>query len=192
VHKECIGGVYFCGVIKRNYNKKITMNRYYEKNTKIDFGMYKGYELGVVFLFDPRYIDWCINNIDDFCVGELANLANHYVINIEVDSRIRLINEPHLIEGIDLFDTFDEFIQNYGFEDMKYSFSEETLKINRNNERLYAEDDIDYDYDEWDNSSSGCFIDDDLSVCDDNMEWESQFARDNGFYPDGSGYRPDC
>ena len=39
--------------------------------------------------------------------------------------------------------------------------------------------------------STHCFIDDDPSVCEDVRQWGQDYARDNGFFPDGTGWRPD-
>lgn len=54
----------------------------YNKNSKLDFGMYEGYELGIVYSFDPTYIGWCINNIDKFCIEDLDELEKFGVLKL--------------------------------------------------------------------------------------------------------------
>jgi len=66
------------------------MKGYYNKDSKLDFGMYKGYELGIVFVFDPSYIEWCINNIDNFFISDLNELMQYSVYNEELDCRYRM------------------------------------------------------------------------------------------------------
>ena len=168
------------------------MTRKYFKDSVLDFGMFKGYELGLVYVFDPSYIDWCINNIDGFCVIDLDELLNYSVVNTELDVRIRMVNEPALIKGIDFFSSFQELIENLNIGDKKYIFNQETIfrnKMNLPKRRSFLFDDNAF-ADDFDNSNH-CFVDDDPSVCEDVRQWEQDFARDNGFFPDGTGWRPD-
>ena len=102
----------------------------YNKNSKLDFGMYKGYELGIVYVFDPSYIDWCINNIERFHITDLMELKEYSVINKDLEWQIRDFGDPSLISNIDVFETFQELIDNAILGDDKYEFSDETLKIN--------------------------------------------------------------
>ena len=107
------------------------MEGYYKKDSKLDFGMYKGYELGVVFIFDPGYINWCINNIDTFCVTDLEELKDYSIINENLNWQYRMIGDPSVIPYIDVFETFQEYCENVRFGDKKFIFSEDTLKKNR-------------------------------------------------------------
>ncbi len=107
------------------------MKGYYNKDSKLDFGMYKGYELGIVFVFDPSYIEWCINNIDNFFISDLNELMQYSVYNEELDCRYRMIGDPSLIPYIDVFDTFQELLENVDLGDKKYEFSDESIKINQ-------------------------------------------------------------
>lgn len=109
------------------------MKRRYSSNTALDFGMYKGYDLGLVYVFDPSYIEWCINNIDEFCITDLEELLQISVLNKNVDWQVRLIGDPSFIPYIDIFSNFKELIENLDLGEEKYSFSEEALR--KNNER---------------------------------------------------------
>lgn len=99
--------------------------------------MYQGYELGIVYIFDPAYIDWCINNIDRFYISDLEELKEIGVINESLDWQYRMIGDPSLIPNIDIFETFQEFTENVELGDRKYIFNEETLKINDSKKNSY-------------------------------------------------------
>ena len=129
--------------------------RIYNKRSVLDFGMFKGYQLGVVYLFDPAYIDWCINNVDDFYIPDLDELKEIGVYNKSIDWQYKLIGDPSLIPNIDVFTTFDEYIENVAPGQNKYPFSDETIKLNYSRASLYGdydrmENNIENDEDEWD------------------------------------------
>ena len=106
------------------------MKEYYNKNTKLDFGMYKGYELGIVYVSDPSYIDWCINNIDRFYISDLKELMEYSVINKSLNWEYRMIGEANLVIDLDTSETFQDLIDNYDLGDKKYIFSEDTIRKN--------------------------------------------------------------
>ena len=108
------------------------MKGIYNKNSKLDFGMYKGYDLGIVYVFDPSYINWCINNIDRFHISDLNELKELGVINQKLDWQYKMIGDPSLIPNIDIFGTFQELIENIDLGNKKYTFSDETLEKNSN------------------------------------------------------------
>ncbi len=103
----------------------------YNSNSKLDFGLYKGYDLDVVYVFDPAYIEWCIKNIDGFCVIDLVKLQDMNVSGEKISYEQRIIRLPHIITNINEYQAF-KYV--YGHVDMdgdeKYSFSEKTLIIN--------------------------------------------------------------
>jgi hypothetical protein len=109
------------------------MKRFYNKNSKLDFGMYKGYELGIVYVFDPSYIDWCINNIEKFHVSDLNELKEIGIINEKLDWQYKLIGDPSLIPNIDAFETFKELTENVDLGEKRYKFNEETLNKKEEN-----------------------------------------------------------
>lgn len=51
----------------------------YNSRTKFTFGKYIGHELGIVFLYDPSYIEWCIDNTPMY-VTDLQALQDNGVI----------------------------------------------------------------------------------------------------------------
>lgn len=131
------------------------MKGHYNKDSKLDFGMYKGYELGIVYVFDPSYVDWCINNIDRFYISDLDELKEFGVINEKLDWQYKMIGDPSLIPNIDIFDTFQELIENVDLGEKKYNFSDETLRKNEtkvtNQKYVNMEED---DYDDYEGNNS--------------------------------------
>lgn len=51
------------------------VNGYY-LTSKLDFGLYEGIEVGMVYALDILYIEWCILNIDDFVIIDLFKLQD--------------------------------------------------------------------------------------------------------------------
>ncbi len=102
----------------------------YNKNSKLIFGKYKGYELGIVFLINPSYINWCINNIDDFYVFDLAVLEEFCLVKNPENWEKRLIGKTKLFQKLDSRITFQEFFDNVYLSDRKYKLPDETLRTN--------------------------------------------------------------
>jgi hypothetical protein len=143
------------------------MKGIYNKNSKLDFGMYKGYDLGIVYVFDPSYINWCINNIDRFHISDLNELKELGVINQKLDWQYKMIGDPSLIPNIDIFGTFQELIENIDLGNKKYTFSDETLEKNSNKSGIsYLEqyDDDYYDQDDYEDSGGYDYYEDDQST----------------------------
>jgi hypothetical protein len=44
--------------------------KFYDWDSKFDFGAYKGRTLKEVFKLEPSYIDWCFDNVVKFCVSD--------------------------------------------------------------------------------------------------------------------------
>jgi len=103
--------------------------------------MYKGYELGVVYLFDPGYIYWCINEIDNFYIPDLDELKEYGVFYTSLRFEYRMIDEPPstLNPDIDIFLTFNEYIENIQPGRSKYPLSEETLQKNYSRASTYGD-----------------------------------------------------
>lgn len=108
------------------------MIKTYNKNTKLEFGMYKGYDLGIVYVFDPFYIDWCINNISSFHVSDLNELKYFGVNSLDFGllEVARRIQDPSVIEEIDKYESFQELIKNIDLGKLRYPISKETIEIN--------------------------------------------------------------
>jgi hypothetical protein len=102
--------------------------RRYRKNTVLNFGKFKGYEIGIVYVFSPAYIEWAIDNIEDFCIVDLDELMQYSVID---ETPGWIYTDASLIPNIDVFDTFKELIENVDLGSEKYEFSEDTLAKNR-------------------------------------------------------------
>jgi len=100
----------------------------YNKNSKLNFGKYKGYVLGMVYVFDPSYIEWCIKNIIGFCITDLDELVQ---ISVMDEFPSWKYPDPSMIPGLNIFDTFQEFIDNYKLGDEKFTFDRNVFSINQ-------------------------------------------------------------
>lgn len=113
------------------------MKKTYDVHTPLDFGMYKGYDLGVVYVFDPRYIEWCILNIDKFCVENIEGLQDLGIINSNLNWQYRMIGDPIIIPHIDVFESFEDLLLHVNLSDKeKYIFSDELIEKNKEKLRL--------------------------------------------------------
>lgn len=75
-------------------------------NSKFDFGMYSGYDVGLVYIFDPNYIKWCIHNVDEFCIDDLEDLQRYGVFEHNILEGRRDIRAPEAILGLNLLKPF--------------------------------------------------------------------------------------
>ena len=51
------------------------MNQFgFNIDSVLSFGLYKGYQVGIVYAFDIKYIEWCIINIKTFYINDLESL----------------------------------------------------------------------------------------------------------------------
>ncbi|MCO5275251.1 MAG: hypothetical protein M9900_10065 [Flavobacteriales bacterium] len=121
---------------------------HYNRNTKLDFGMYQGYELGVVYVFDPWYIDWCINNINKFYISDLNELKEFSVLGEHKDlTMVRMVGEPSANPYIDVFGSFQELIDEVILGDVKHIFSDSTIQKNESKSYLSSNGSINDDFD---------------------------------------------
>ena len=106
--------------------------RFYDKNTKIDFGMYNGYELGIVYVFDPFYINWCIINIEWFHITDLQELKHFGVMNVNENflETQRRLGDASMVAGIDEFNSFQEMISNVDLGNHLFPFRKEVVQYN--------------------------------------------------------------
>ena len=107
------------------------------QDTKFDFGMYSGYELGIVYLFDQSYIEWCIENIKDFVIIGLYDLLDYKVIQLEVDRGVRETSDPSMIPLIDVYETFDEFLENADCS-LDYEMPIDCIELNESKLKLHG------------------------------------------------------
>lgn len=107
------------------------------KYTKFDFGKYKGYEVGLVFLTNPGYIHWCLFEIDGFYISDLDELVKNGIRPgsdaYNYEAAIGAIG-IEANEDIDVFKTYDEFIEGCSIR-VRYKFSD--IIIKKNNEKTY-------------------------------------------------------
>lgn len=115
-------------------------DRVFRSIDKLNFGMYKGHQLGLVYIFDPQYIEWCVNNVEGFTIKDFDFLQTVKVLNPELNWEHRMIKDPTAtINGFGVFDSFDDaWIDLYSNAKGKYKFSENSLRIIRENQEIYG------------------------------------------------------
>jgi len=128
------------------------MLRHYDKNTKMDFGMYKGYDLGIVYVFDPFYINWCIVNIEWFHIPNLHELRHFGVmkVNEKFLETQRILGDATMVDGIDEFESFQEMISKVHLGNYVFPFKKEVVKYNFEKSNMGINDkvEINNDYEE--------------------------------------------
>lgn len=91
------------------------MRRIYNGHSILDFGFYKGKHLGLVFIADEDYINWCFANIDGFKITDLEELKKLkekvFVTKLEM-WQIKSIGDPDLVPIFNIFNTFQEFLDS--------------------------------------------------------------------------------
>lgn len=104
----------------------------YYRNSVLKFGMYKGYEVGLVYSFDAPYLEWCIDNISDFCINDLDELEEFGVIRYNPRYEIiREIGDGSLNEWINYFSSIQDIVREIGLAFTKFRFSESTRALNK-------------------------------------------------------------
>ena len=147
------------------------MNGIYNKNSVLDFGEYKGYELAWIHVAIPAYIYWCINYLDCFHISDLCELEKFHVL-----SRKSRLKSDKWGYGLPFWDMYENMLElnkyvEIGNETFVYdSFTHEKNNknyqiIKNNNFVIDVEniDNIDVGYsnflDDWNWGSSGSSYD---------------------------------
>lgn len=118
--------------------------KFYDIDTEFTFGKYEGKTIQEVFEKDPKYIDFCFNNIDEFYVSP------------EVLKELRQMDPKFAGPKAEEFD--DDLLESYLDEtedigDFDEDFEEEDIKWDDDDLGLDLDDDFDDygdSYDEYD------------------------------------------
>ncbi len=113
----------------------------YSTNSILRFGMFDGYQLGVAFVFAPSYIEWCINNIDDFFISDIDTLKRQRVAkrtSVWLDHDLGM---PHLSwPEIEVCETLDDVNKNIDLSNKTYEFSKRALDLNQRRLQKYNDE----------------------------------------------------
>jgi len=131
--------------------------KHYNRFSKFDFGFYKDYELGLVFVFDAAYIDWCINNIDWFHITDIYELMELGVM-IQSDSlQFRMVGKDAVIGShVNIWKSYKEMVEDIGpdYSPDKYTFSNETIVKNHSKTSSIESFRSNHDNDNYNNDNS--------------------------------------
>ncbi|MCB0781486.1 MAG: hypothetical protein KDB87_20050 [Flavobacteriales bacterium] len=105
--------------------------RVYKINDKFDFGQFKGYTIGIVYLFAPDYIEWCLLNTS-MAVAELNELESFQVTSKRRNYPTYVIGVPSInFPQIDAYSTLEEVYRNHAIRDgLEFRFSEDAKSSN--------------------------------------------------------------
>lgn len=115
--------------------------KFYDIDTEFTFGKYEGKTIREVFEKDPKYIDFCFNNIDEFYVSP------------EVMKELRQLDPKFSGPKAEEFD--DDLLEAYLDEtedigDFEEDFEEEELGWEDDDLDLDLDDDFGDSYDDFD------------------------------------------
>ena len=113
-------------------NRALSSFRGYNRNSKFDFGMYEGYEVGIVYSFDAAYIDWCIHNVENFFITDLEVLEKFGIIRWNGNYEIyRELKEGTLNQWCNYFNSIQDIVQQIGMSFTKYHLPAVTKSKNK-------------------------------------------------------------
>lgn len=123
--------------------------KFYDLDSVFTFGKYEGKTIKEVFESDPKYIDFCFNNIDEFYVSP------------EVMRELRAMNLAEITEPTSLESFDDEMLDAYlddateeldGFDESVLEDDEEPLWDDEEDYDIGFDDDDFESYDDYDDN----------------------------------------
>lgn len=118
---------------KKTYVFKNTPDsrRGYSFSSTFRFGMYKDYQIGMVYALDIGYIEWCIFNIEGFFIIDIEELQSLGVFRkshkYEPHRNYRF---PEHLALLKVFKTIQELDKVFPFLNSDVKISEEALTLN--------------------------------------------------------------
>ncbi|MBS4061762.1 MAG: hypothetical protein KG029_15285 [Bacteroidetes bacterium] len=120
--------------------------KFYDADSEFTFGKYEGKTIKEIFEKDPKYIDFCFNNIDEFYVSP------------EVMKELKQLDPK--FTGPNLTDLDDDLLESYLDEAEEIEDFDETLLEDEDEAVNWDDDDLDLGFDD-DFESFDDFNDDD-------------------------------
>lgn len=113
-----------------NLNKESAISGY-NRNSKLDFGMYEGYEVGIIYSFDVQYIIWCIENVESFYIEDLNILHNFGIMRWNNGyQKHRELRVSDFNTSINQFSNIQEIVKNIGMAFLQYRLPLEVQELN--------------------------------------------------------------
>jgi hypothetical protein len=100
----------------------------FDIETRLNFGFYRGLDLGTVYVFDPGYIEWCINNIPSFsvyCIEELQTISV-FIKELYWEYKATGTHNANMF----IYNSYRELIYNIDPGERKFIFNDNTIEIN--------------------------------------------------------------
>lgn len=124
--------------------------KFYTLDTALTFGKYEGLTLDLVIAGEPRYINWCIINLDHFYISEedldlICQRYPNFKLSQQAQEVLEGKYESLLAQDIDEDDLWDDHFENsresYGMYAGSYAQDVEGLSDNFINDVLGGEPD---------------------------------------------------
>lgn len=111
----------------------------YCRNSILKFGLYEGFEVGIVYSFDAPYLEWCIDNIPNFCIIDLDDLEKFGVIrNNRGYDIIREIGVGNLNKWLHYFASIQNIVREIGMACTSYRISHSAKLLNKERARNHS------------------------------------------------------
>lgn len=103
----------------------------FDKNTVLNFGLYRNYELGIVYAFDFKYIEWCIFNVEEFYLNDIEELIDIGVYRESGEyEENRDIHFAEYYSFIKEFRTIQKLDETLGILNSSFRLSDRAIKLN--------------------------------------------------------------
>jgi len=100
-------------------------------NSILNFGIYHGFEVGIVYAFDLGYIEWCILNLEDFFIVDIEELQAFGTLRKKTknyrERTFRFIGYSILMKQ---YKTIQKLSEEIPFLNINNKLSEEAIKMN--------------------------------------------------------------
>ncbi len=107
-------------------------NSKYKSSDRIKFGQYKDIEIGIIFLYDPQYLEWLITDVIFFCVEDLDLLQKNGVINSTIwlsKFKIAVMQKDNMQK----FSSYARHLKEFEAYLQEYKIADKTLEKNKEN-----------------------------------------------------------
>lgn len=117
--------------------------KFYDIDSVFTFGKYEGETLAEVFEKDPKYINYCQENIDDFYISPsvLKELKSTSRDNRLLNANLDEMNDDELSEFMEEMNDIDEFDESKLEEDFDWDKEDEMLADDFEEEEFFEDED---------------------------------------------------
>ncbi|MCH7411917.1 hypothetical protein MM213_00360 [Belliella sp. R4-6] len=104
----------------------------YRSNEPINFGQYKGIQIGIIFLYDPEYLEWLIREKAHFCIDDLDLILKNGVINPTIwvsKFKVMILQKDNMKR----FSSYTKHIEEFKSYLQQWEIDNDVIKKNQEN-----------------------------------------------------------